>query len=505
MSRQFDPERATDAIRACFAECGSILETVRQTRYSIHTVRKVLRGQPLGRRPVAESKRPSQKLGPFHTVLTRLVREDDFTAILAFEAIQALGYTGRYSIVKDFVRTLKPRRDKRPTTRIEHPPGAEGQVDWSPYTVRLGGLPTIVSAFSFVLPFSRWMFLRFALDQTLETLLRLHDEAFADLGAVPHRMTYDNMTTVGRHIDGEPVFNATFAAYATRMSFALELTRPYRPNDHASVERPFHYVEHNCLKRRRSTFADLAELNEHARTWCDTVANVRLHGSTRLRPIDQLAHERLYLKPHPSRAAEPFEEVAREVQRDFCVRVDNNRYSVDPSLIREAVLVRLYERRVEIWHRGSRHCAHDRSRGRDVRSVLPEHEAAFKSLAPSRLLLEQAFLRLGDNARGFYDALKTQKQSAAGHHIQRLLRLADRYGAEVVSGAMAQAARYGNYDAEAVARIIAGRLAHRRRPLPSPGLVAPEDRAAWLAALDVEQRELSDFDRLIEGDDEDTT
>jgi transposase len=438
-------------------------------------------------------------------VITRLVREDNFTAVLAFEAIRELGYSGGVSIVKDFVRSLKPRRDKRPTTRVDHPPGAEGQVDWSIYTVLLGGLPTVVNAFSFVLPFSRWMFLRFALDQVLETLLRLHDEAFAELGAVPHRMTYDNMTTVGRHIDGEQVLNATFAAYAKRMGFDVELTRPHTPNDHASVERPFHYVEHNCLKRRRSTFADLADLNEHARLWCAQTANVRLHGSTRLRPIDQLVHERLYLKPHPGMADEPYEELAREVQRDFCVRVENNRYSVDPALVREAVAVRLYERRLEIWHRGTRHCVHDRSRGRDVRSVLPEHEAAFKSLAPSRLLLEQAFLRLGDNARPFYEALKTQKQSASGHHIQRLLRMADRYGAEVVAGAMAQAARYGNYDAEAVARILAGRHAHRRRPLPTPGLIEPGDRAAWLAALDVEQRDLSDFDRLIEGEDEDTT
>ncbi|MCX5745959.1 MAG: IS21 family transposase, partial [Proteobacteria bacterium] len=416
-----------------------------------------------------------------------------------------LGYNGGYSILREYVRTLKPRADKRPTTVIEHPPGKEGQVDWSPYSVSLGGMTTLVSAFSFVLPFSRYMFVRFALDTTHETLVRLHEEAFAEFGAVPHIMTYDNMTTVGRHIDGEQVLNAAFAAYATRMDFVVQLTRPRKPNDHASVERPFHYVEHNCLRRRRFTFADLDDLNAHARDWCARVANVRTHGTTRVRPCDQLVHERPYLKAHPNAAVEPYEAIDREVQRDFCVRVDNNRYSTDPKLVREPVSVRLYRTRVEIWHRGAQHCVHVRATGRDQRSVLPEHEAAFKSLAPSRLLLEQAFLRLGDNARPFYEALKTQKGHAAGYHIQRLLRLADRHGAEVVAGAMAQAARYGNYDAETVARLIAGRASQRQRPMPNYPLATPEGRGQWLAGLDVESRDLADFDKLIDPDGEDTT
>ena len=193
MSRRFDPERAAEQIRASFAECGSIGETVRRTRYSIHTVRKVLRSQPLGRTRAVPS-RPAvpSKLDAFRPVIARLIREDQFTAVLAFEAVKELGYDGGYSILREYVRTLKPRPDKRPTTVIAHPPGKEGQVDWSPYSVTLGGMTTLVRAFSFVLPFSRYMFVRFALDETLETLLRLHDEAFAEFGAVPHVMTYDN-------------------------------------------------------------------------------------------------------------------------------------------------------------------------------------------------------------------------------------------------------------------------------------------------------------------------
>jgi hypothetical protein len=44
------------------------------------------------------------------------------------------------------------------------------------------------------------MVVRFALDEKLETLILLHEEAFTEIGGAPPRMTYDNMTTVGRHV-----------------------------------------------------------------------------------------------------------------------------------------------------------------------------------------------------------------------------------------------------------------------------------------------------------------
>jgi hypothetical protein len=66
---------------------------------------------------------------------------------------------------------------------------------------------------------------------------------------------------------------------------------------------------------------------------------------------------------------------------------------------------------------------------------------------------------------------------------------------------MAQAARYGNYSADAVARVITGKVT-RVRGLrgPSDGIVLPaESVRRWLEGIDVEQRDLDDFDRIIDG------
>lgn len=485
-------------VRETYAKYGSIRATAREMKLRRKRVRRIVRGEAR-RSPASRPPRPS-KLDPYRHVIKRLVLEDELTAILALEEIRALGYEGGYSILKDYVRTIRPAPKVKVTTVLEHPPGAEGQVDWSPYTVRLGGEQRIVHAFSLVLPFSRFMVVRFALDEKLETLLRLHDEAFGIVGAIPKVMTYDNMTTVGRHTDKDTIkLSGRFDAYRKSCGFEVALIDPGRPNQHGSVERPFHYVENNCLRRRRFRFDDLTALNDHAAWWCDQVANVRVHGSTRERPVDRLERERPLMLPLPSLRPEPFHAVSRKVGTDFCVALETNRYSVPPAHAGRPATIRVYDERLEVLIDGKVVAAHELCPERHQRRVLPEHEEAFKRCTPSRRLLEQAFLRLGPVAQDYFDGLKSQRGRGAGYHLQRILKLADRNGSQIVTGAMAHAAKYGNFSAEAVARVIAGReiedrTASQAAPVPTP----PERVRRWLEGLHVEKGDLEDYDRLVD-------
>jgi hypothetical protein len=98
-----------------------------------------------------------------------------------------------------------------------------------------------------------------------------------------------------------------------------------------------------------------------------------------------------------------------------------------------------------------------------------EHEEAFERTTPAAGLFEQAFLRLGLSATTYHDGAEQHRGRGAGHHLQRILRLADRHGSSVVSGAMANAARHGNSSADAVARVIVGReLRDRTAVGPAP-------------------------------------
>lgn len=508
MRKTRDPALQQERILKCFAVEGKIRKTAQKLHVSVNTVRKVLRGGQLGRSTVAQSTQRPSKLEPYRAVIQRLVLEEHLTATLVLEELRKLGFDGGHSIVQNYVRQIRPDPRREPTTVIEHVAGKEGQVDWSPYRVELSGEQMVVHGFSLVLPWSRYMVLDFALDEQIETLLRLHDEAFADIKAIPPLMTYDNMTTVGRHVGpGEIWINPRFEAYMKECGFSVKLIAPGKPNQHASVERPFHYVENNCLRRRRFRFDSLDDLRQHARWWCDNVANVRLHGTTRERPVDRLERERPLMLPLPSARPEACQTIRRTVPRDWCVRVDSSSYSVPPrqQYIGQPCTVLLYPERLEILIDGNKVAVHARCNEPAGRHVLPEHEAEFKQFTPSRRLLEQAFLRLGNTARDYHQGLVAERGSGAGYHIQRILRLADRYGSSVVMGAMAQAARYGNYSADAVARVITGKVT-RVKGLrgPSDGIVLPaESVRRWLEGIDVEQRDLDDFDRMIDGESSD--
>ena len=486
-----------DLVLSTFRKLGSIKATAKQLGIARRIVRRIIRAPDA---PCAPAARPpvKSKLDPFKPVIQRLVLEDQLTATLVLDEIKELGYTGGYSILKSFVAAIRPKARVKVTTRIDHPPGDPAQVDWSPHTVELEGEQRIVHCFSLVLPFSRYMVVRYALDEKLETLVAMHEEAFSEIGAVPAVITYDNMTTVGRHVGpGEIWINPRFEAYAKFQDFEIVLISPGKPNQHASVERPFHYIENNFLKRRRFKFADLDDLNDRAREWCATVANVRIHGSTRERPVDRLQRERPFLKALPSIRHEPFRTLARQVGTDFCVAVDTHRYSISPRYAGQPATVRLFDESLEIVVDGQTVAAHQRSDVRHGRSVLPEHEAEFMHWTPSRRLLEQAFLRLGEAAHDYYQGLKAQRGQGAGYHLQKLLKLADRHGAQLVTAAMRHAAQYGNFSSDAVSRVIAGRQMPRARAA-TPVSAPPEQVRRWLEGLDVEVGDLALYDRMVD-------
>jgi transposase len=492
-------DETREKIRAIYAETGSIRQTRIRSGHARKTIRRALGLVPEGAR--ARGKPQTSKLDPYKPHLARLILEDKLTAILAFEELREMGYEGCYSLVKRHVATIRPRPARKPTTVVEHPPGKEGQVDWSPYWVFLGSERVQVHAFSLVLPFSRYMFVRFTLDEKLETLLACHEQAFDHIDRVPRRMSYDNMTTVGRHVGPDKIWiNPRFASWAEPYGFKVHLIAPGKPNQHGSVERPFSYIENNCLRRRRGRFTDLEDLNAHARWWCAEVANVRVHGSTRRLPIDLLEVERSFMEPLPSARPEPFESLVRRVRTDFCVAVQTNAYSVSPRLVGREVTVHLYAKRLEVVVDGEVHAVHARSRERHQRFVLEEHEAEFQRVTPSRRLLEGAFLRLGGVARTYYDGLCAQRGRGAGYHLKRILCLADRHGNEAVVSAMAHAAEYGNYSAEAVSRVLNGRSMDRKPPLTQVGEapMPPERVRRWLEGSEVETRDLEDYDRLLD-------
>ena len=66
--------------------------------------------------------------------------------------------------------------------------------------------------------------------------------------------------------------------------------------------------------------------------WRDEVANVRLHQTTKQRPLDRFEQERDLLRPLPAAPFETDELVSAIVNSHARVKFDGNRYSTPPEV-----------------------------------------------------------------------------------------------------------------------------------------------------------------------------
>src|SRR5207244_13148267 len=102
------------------------------------------------------------------------------------------GYGGGYSIVKGFVRQVRPK--KRPAfLTLRFAPGKCAQVDWGcAGSVPVGSRRRRLSFFVMVLAYSRKMYVEFTLSETLEHFLSCHQHAFEYFGGVVEQVWIDN-------------------------------------------------------------------------------------------------------------------------------------------------------------------------------------------------------------------------------------------------------------------------------------------------------------------------
>jgi hypothetical protein len=141
------------------------------------------------------------------------------------------------------------------------------------------------------------------------------------------------------------------------------------------------YVKRSFLEGR--SFTDLEDLNRQLEVWLDTVANVRLHGTTRERPIDRHAHELEHMRPLaavPAYDVRPVE--VRVVPSDCHISYGAVQYSVDPVASIRSVVVRAEGEavgdRFDVYLGERLVARHWRRPKGSPRVTLPEHAAAIR-------------------------------------------------------------------------------------------------------------------------------
>src|SRR2546427_215035 len=289
------PEQRAEIRRLYYAEhwrVGTIATTLGvhhdTVRHAIEPARSI--------RPGAQI-RPSalDHYKPF--VLATLEQYPRLRATRLYEMLGARGYAGSVVQVRRWVRTVRPAARAEAYLRLETLPGEQGQVDWGNFgALPIGRARRVLSCFVLVLSWSRAVYARFALDQTLESFLRGHVEAFAALGGAPRTILYDNLKSVVLDRAGDHIrFHPRVLGRAGHYHCAPQPCAPYRGNEKGKVERMTQYLRHSFFAARR--FRSLEDLNAQLARWIAEVAHARpLPGSGH----DQLVREALAADPPAS-------------------------------------------------------------------------------------------------------------------------------------------------------------------------------------------------------------
>jgi transposase len=474
----------------------------RRLRCSRHTVAAALESdQPPGR----EVQRRTSLLDDYRAkIAVLLVKYPELSAVRIREEIARgpNGYTGSVSLVRRYLRKVRPARG-RVYQEVHYEPGQAMQVDWGECgRVRIGNTTRTVSVFVAVLCYSRLIYIEFTLSQRKEEFYRGIVHAFEFFGGSPRAIIFDNLKAAvlngsGRDACLHPDFLA-LCGYFCLQPIACERRDP---QSKGIVEGGVRYVKHNALAGRAEELTRFEDYLALVPQWRDHVANVRMHETTRERPVDRFQQERSLLRALPAIPFDTDEAVPAVVNPHARIEFDGNRYSVPPRFVRQPVTIRANLDEVHVLHEGQVVAQHVRCYERRQLIVLPDHRLAALALRKrSRgTAMEHAFDALGPLARQFHLHLKNQPVKT-GVHLRRLMGLAQLYGTTELLAAIARALELATYDAAYVENLLLAE--RRRRELPTPTLPTPR-RRELIDEIELEPADPAIYDRFCDDTEED--
>ena len=240
--------------RACRVEGMSTREASRVFGLDRKTVRKMLSfSVPPGYRRSMPRRRP--KLDAFTGIIDRILEDDRtshhkqrHTAKRIFDRLRdEYGFTGGYTIVKDYVRERR-LRSREMFVPLHHPAG-HAQADFGEAMAVIGGVARKVHFLAFDLPHSDACFVKAYPAETTEAFCDGHNAAVAFFGGVPRSILYDNTKLAVARIlgDGKRQRTRVFTELQSHYLFEDRFGRPGKGNDKGKVEGLVGFIRRNFL------------------------------------------------------------------------------------------------------------------------------------------------------------------------------------------------------------------------------------------------------------------
>lgn len=367
------------------------------------------------------------------------------------------GFSDSYESVKRYVRKLRQSQPRR-ICRMECEPGEEMQVDFGlgvPIHESEGARPRKCWVFRAVLSYSRKGYSEAVWSQDSETFLRCLENALRYFGGVPTVLNLDNLKAAVTKADWyDPEIHPKLADFCRHYGMNVMPCRPYKPQHKGKIERGVGYVKGNALRGRR--FTSLAGKNRHLQNWETTVADLRIHGTTRKQVAALFEQERPHLAPLPPTLFPCYQEARRSVNRDSFVEVQKAYYEAPPEYIGRQVWVRWDARCVRIFNeRLEQIQIHTRIEPGKFSRILGAAGLSAPVLASCRNWVGRAAL-LGERCGAWAQTAIDKRGPEALRAIMGLCGLSRKHSASVIDAACAKAMEVGTRRLKDIRRLIEG-------------------------------------------------
>lgn len=312
---------------------------------------------------VRNQRKRRSKLDGFQDII-----KDKYTAGCSARAIYDFivekGFTGKYTIVKDYCRRFRKAQTKKATIRVEHTMGLSAQVDWKEQVTMTdqNGVPHTFSIFLYVLPYSKFKFLKLTLDQKQDTLFKCLFEAFKATGGIPKEIWFDNMATVVDHKLSDfhhHQFNERFLSFSHDAGFHPIACRPFRPQTKGCVEALARTM--GRLKPYDREFSTINDLNNIVNRLAERL-NHEKSQSNNQKPVELWAKEKEHFRSLNDDLVRYFHSnQTRKVSRDSMIRFQNHQYSVSPNYIGKEVEIKPTpdDKAIHVFYQGVEIQKHD--------------------------------------------------------------------------------------------------------------------------------------------------
>jgi plasmid maintenance system antidote protein VapI len=418
------------------------------------------------------------------------------------------GITIGYSTLTGRIRELGLGKSKnKRCARVPDKPGEEMQHDTSAYKVKLGDKRVLLQGSLLYFRYAKVRYLKFYPSFNRFKMKCFFHEALSFWGYAAQVCIIDNTNLARLRGTGKnAVIVPEMEQFAKHYGFEFVCHEVRHANRKAGDERGFFTIVSNFFAGRE--FESLQDLNAQAIEWATVRSANRPTGKTRLIPATAFEYEKAYLNKLPAYVEPPYQVYERRTDQYGYASFDGNFYWI-PGTGRHNVKVLQYDDHLKIYHQRKLLGHYQRAKyGVKNEQISPKgqpkppHQPKYRKKPTAG---EEKILRTAADEINAYLSFALQEKGGKSKHrfIRQLYALYKKLALPLLIKTIQRAKKYRIKDINTLENIAVLLIKEGHYDMPCAPIDSEfKNRQAYQQGRFAGHVDLSDYDQMIEDDDE---